>query len=156
TSSIRRIMRTFSVLLAFTFLVGIVCAHSEGTNTVVSHGKRLELRTTFEGTPTSYTRRGNDAFSVGYYVKDGAIVKKHSLLADEDGPVSKIDVDVAADGEGFDTVIATSRGTDLTLTGSISASDSGEGKKASDFSGLGAQILAADYAKVKVDSMKIA
>jgi Spy/CpxP family protein refolding chaperone len=156
TSSIRRIIRTFSVLLAFTFLVGIVCAHSEGTNTVVSHGKSLELRTTFEGTPTSYTRRGNDAFSVGYYVKDGAVVEKHSLLADKDGPVSKIDVDVAADGEGFDTVIATGRGTDLTLTGSISASDSGEGKKASDFSGLGAQILAADYAKVKVDSMRIA
>ena len=155
TSSIRRIIRTFSVLLAFRFLVGIVCADSEGTNTVVSHGKSFELRTTFEGTPTSYTRRGNDAFSAGYYVKDGAIVRKHSLLADEDGPVSNLDLDLAANGEGFSSVIARGKGTDLTLAGSISASDSGEGKKASDFSGLGAQIIASDYAKLKVDSMKI-
>jgi len=37
TSSIRRILLTFSVLSAFTFLLGIVYANSEGTNTVVSH-----------------------------------------------------------------------------------------------------------------------
>jgi hypothetical protein len=155
TLSIRRIPLRFSVLLVFAFHVGMPSANSQGTNTVVSHGRSFELETTFEGTPTSYTRRGNDAFSVGYYVKDGAIVRKHSLLADEDGPVSKLNLDVVANGEGFDTVIATGRGTDLTLTGSISASDSGEGKNASDFSGLGAQIMASDYAKVKLDSMKI-
>src|SRR5208283_658931 len=94
-------------------------------------------------------------FSVGYYVKDGVIVKKNSLLADRDGPVSRLDLDVAADGEVFDTVIATGARTDLTLAGSISAADSGEGKNASDFSGLGTQILVSDYAKVKVESMKI-
>ncbi len=101
TLSIRRILLTFSVLLAFTFLLGLVYAHSEGTNTVVSHGKSFELKTTFEGTPTSYTRRGNDTFSVGYYVKDGAIVKQNSLLADQDDQVSKLDLDVAANGEGL-------------------------------------------------------
>ena len=154
-SSIRRSVLAFSVPLALTFLPGVACANSVGTNTVVSQGKSFELKPTFEGTPTSCTRRGNDAFSVGYYVKDGAIVKKHSLLADEDCPVSKLDLDAAADGEGFSSVIATGKGTTLTLTGSISASDNGEGKNASDFSGLGAQILASDYAKVKVDSMRI-
>jgi hypothetical protein len=153
--SIRRTLLTVSVLLASAFLLGIVYANSEGTNTAISHGKSFELKTTFEGTPTSYTRRSNDAFSVGYYVKDGAIVKENSLLADKDGPVSKLDLDIAADGEGFDSVIAAGKGTHLTLTGSISASDRGEGKNASDFSGLGAQVLASDYAKVKVDSMRI-
>jgi hypothetical protein len=155
TSTIRRIPLTLSVLLAFAFPLGIASANSAGTNTVVSHAKSFELKTTFEGTPTSFTRRGNDAFSVGYYVKDGAIVKKNSLLADEDGPVSRLDLDVVANGEGFSSVIAAGKGTTLTLGGSISASDSGEGKSASDFSGLGAQIIASDYAKVKVDSMKI-
>ena len=76
-------------------------------------------------------------------------------MADKDGPVSKLNLDIVAKGEAFDSVIATGKGTDLTLTGTISASDSGEGKNASDFSGLGAQIIAADYAKVKLDSMKI-
>ena len=52
-------------------------------------------------------------------------------------------------------MIATGKGTELTLTGSISASDNGDGKNASDFSGLGVQIVAADYAKVKMHSMKI-
>jgi hypothetical protein len=141
--------------LAFALPLGKAYANAEETNTVVSHGKRYASKPTFKGAPTSYTRRGNDAFSVGYYVHDGAIVKRNSLLADEDGPVAKLDLDVVATGEGFSSVIATGKGTDLILAGSISASDGGEGKNASDFSGLGAQILASDYAKVKVDSMKI-
>jgi hypothetical protein len=155
TLSIWHILFTPSVLLTSTFLLGVVYANSERTNTVASHGKNFEIRTTFEGTPTSYTRRSNDRFSVGYHVKDGEVVKENSLLADKDGPVSNLDLDVVANGEGFDSVIATGKGTTLTLTGSISASDSGEGKNASDFSGLGAQIIACDYAKVKVDGMKI-
>jgi hypothetical protein len=155
TVSIRPGLLALSVLLALAVPLGNAHANAEQTNTVVSHGQRHPLKPTFEGTPTSYSRRGNDKFSVGYYVKDGVIVKKNSLLADRDSPVSKLDLDVAADGEGFDTVIATGAGTDLTLAGSISAADSGEGKNASDFSGLGTQILASDYAKVKVDSMKI-
>jgi hypothetical protein len=141
--------------LAFALPLGKASANAVETNTVVSHGERYAIKPTFEGTPTSYTRRGNDKFSVGYYVHDGAIVKDNSLLADKDGPVSKLDLDVAANGEAFDSVIATGKGTTLTLTGSLTALDSGDGKRASDFSGLGAQILASDYAKVKVDSMKI-
>jgi hypothetical protein len=155
TLSIRHILLTFSLLLAFTFLRGIVYANSEGTNTVTAKGKTIDAVTTFEGTATHYTRRGNDKFSVGYYVKDGAIIKKYSLLADKDAPVSNLDLDIVAKGEGFDSVIATGKGTGLTLTGTISASDNGDGKNASDFSGLGVQIVASDYAKVKVNSMKI-
>jgi Spy/CpxP family protein refolding chaperone len=155
TLSIRRISLTFSVLLAFTFLLGIVYANSERTNTVVSHGRSFELKTTFEGTATSYTRRSNDPFSVGYYVKDGSIVAKNSLLADKDVKASDLDLDLVADGEAFSAVIAHGKGTDITLTGSITATDNGDGKLASDFSGIGAQIIASDYAKVRVDSMKI-
>ena len=144
-----------AVLLASALVLGGLRANSEGTSTVTAKGRTIDAVTTFEGTATHYTRRGNDKFSVGYYVKDGAIIKEHSLLADKDGPVSNLDLDIVAKGEGFDSVIATGKGTDLTLTGTISASDNGDGKNASDFSGLGVQIVASDYAKVKVHSMKI-
>ncbi|MGO8931687.1 MAG: tail fiber domain-containing protein [Limisphaerales bacterium] len=117
--------------------------------------KLEQLLTAKSGGKKDYTRRGNDKFSVGYYVKDGAIIKKHSLLADKDDPVSNLDLDIAAKGGGFDSMIATGKETDLTLTGTISASDNGDGKNASDFSGLGVQIVASDCAKVKVHSMKI-
>jgi hypothetical protein len=56
--------------------LGGLRANSEGTNTVTAKGKTIDAVTTFEGTATHYTRRGNDKFSVGYYVKDGAIIKK--------------------------------------------------------------------------------
>ena len=152
--SIRRILITFSVALVFTLLIGGATAGSKSTSSVSSKGKTIDAVSTFEGTPTSYTRR-TDKFSVGYYVKDGKIIDKHSLLADKDEAVSSLDLDIVATGEGFNAVIATGKGTDLTLTGSISATDEGDGKNASDFSGLGAQIIAADYAKVKVNNMKI-
>ena len=155
TLLIRRIFLTRGVLLASALVLGGLRANSEGTSTVTAKGRTIDAVTTFEGTATHYTRRGKDKFSVGYYVKDGAILKEHSLLADKDGPVSNLDLDIVAKGEGFDSVIATGKGTDLTLTGTISASDNGDGKNASDFSGLGVQIVASDYAKVKVHSMKI-
>jgi len=125
-------------------------------NQVVVNGKEVvDMKTTFEGSPTSYTRRGNDAFSVGYYVKDGTVIGQNSLLADNDAPVSELDLGVDANGEAFNAVIATGKGTDLTVTGSITATDSGNGTNASDFSGLGTQFLVTDYAKVHVDNMKI-
>ena len=154
--SIQRILLTLSIAFAFTFFLGGLSANSEGTKTVTVNGKTIEAVTTFEGAPTTYTRRGNDKFSVGYYVKDGKIVDKYSLLADKDAPASTIDLDnIAANGEGFNAVIATGKGTDITVKGAVNASDNGDGKNASDFSGLGAMILATDYAKVKVNSMKI-
>ena len=154
TSLIRLIFLARCVLLAPLGLGGLR-ANSEGTNTVSSKGRTIDAVTTFEGTATHYTRRGKDKFSVGYYLKDGSVIKEHSLLAEKDEPVSKLDLDIVAKGEAFDSVIATGKGTDLTLTGTIAASDEGDGKNASDFSGLGAQIVAADYARVKLHSMKI-
>jgi len=153
--SIRRIFFELCTVLTFIFFLGILHANPEATNTVTVKGKTVEAVATFEGTATHYTRRGNDKFSVGYYVKDGKVVDKYSLLADKDAPLSSLDLDIVAKGEAFNAVIATGKGTDLTLTGTISASDNGDGKNSSDFSGLGAQIVAADYARVKVNSMKI-
>ena len=155
TLLIRRIFLARGVLLASALVLVGLRANSEGTSTVTAKGRTINAVTTFEGTATHYTRRGKDKFSVGYYVKNGAIVKEDSLLADKGGLVSNLDFDIVAKGEGFDSVIATGKGTDLTLTGTISASDNGDGKNASDFSGLGVQIVASDYAKVEVHSMKI-
>ncbi len=130
--------------------------NSKGTKTITFKGTTIDAVMTFEGSPTSYRRRGKDKFSVGYFVKDGIIIKKNSLLADQDAPVATLDLrDYVASGEGINAVIATGKGTALTLTGSINVSDNGHGKNASDFSGLGAQIIASDHAKVNVNSMRI-
>jgi len=155
TLLIQRLFLARGIILASALVLGGPPANSEGTNTVAAKGITIDAVTTFEGSATHYTRRGKDKFSVGYYVKNGAIIKEYSVLADKDGPVSNLDLDIVAKGEGFDSVIATGQGTALTLTGTISASDNGDGKNASDFSGLGTQIVASDYAKVKVHAMKI-
>jgi hypothetical protein len=155
TLLIQRLFLARGIVLASALVLGGPPANSEGTNIVAAKGITIDAVTTFEGSATHYTRRGKDKFSVGYYVKDGAIIKEHSLLAEKDGPVSNLDLDIVAKGERFDSVIATGQETALTLTGTISASDNGDGKNASDFSGLGTQIVASDYAKVKVHAMKI-
>ncbi len=149
-------------LLSIAFVFSLSCGSEPdikikpGQNQLmVDHEKLIDMVTTFKGSPTSYTRRADDQFIIGYYIKGGTVIGNNSLLADKDSPVSNLDLDLVADGEAFSSVIATGKGTDLTLTGSVSASDSSDGKKASDFSGLGAMIIAADYAKVKMNSMKI-
>lgn len=154
--SIRRIALSLCIGLALCLSLDGCTDVKPAANQVVVNGKKVvDLKTTFEGAPTSYTRRGNDAFSVGYYVKDGTVIGQNSLLADKDAPGSSLDVDIDAVGVGFNAVIATGKGTDLTVTGSITATDSGDGHNASDFSGLGTQFLVTDYAKVHVDNMKI-
>jgi hypothetical protein len=150
----RQIWRVFLTLLIVSSSALVVTAQ-DASRYVINSGKRVEMTTTFQGAPTSYTKRGNDNFSVGYYVKDGAIVKKNSLLADKDEPVSKLNLDVNAVGVGFDAILATGKATDITVTGSLNASDKGDGHEASDFSGLGAMFLVTNYAKVRVDNMKI-
>ncbi len=82
TLLIRRIFLARGTLLASALVLGGLRANSEGTSTVTARGRTIDALTTFEGTATHYTRRGKDKFSVGYYVKDGAILKEHSLLAD--------------------------------------------------------------------------
>ena len=127
----------------------LLSANSKEIKTVTFKGKTVDAVTNLEASPTSYTRRGKDKFSVGYFVKDGTILKKHSLLADQDAPAAMLNMgDFVASGQGINAVIATGKGTTLTLTGSINVSDNGDGKNASDFSGLGAEIIASDHAKV--------
>jgi hypothetical protein len=134
-------------------------------NYVADHGETYETVPTYEGAVTSYTGRSPEKYSVGCYVADGAIVGEYSLLGD-DAPVTDLNFDLIVydnasdytDDEVdyiFNPVIAKGAGTDLTLTGSIIAYDSSDGVIGSDFSGCGAMILATDYAKVLVDSMKI-
>jgi hypothetical protein len=151
----RSAWRVFLILCALSTSALVLAGQTASSGYVESNGKRLEATPTYEGTISSYTRRGNEPFTVGYFIKDGNLIRKNSLLGDQDGPVTKLDLNIKAVGEAFDAVVATGKGTDLTLTGSISASDDGDGKKASDFSGLGTQIFAADYAKVNIDNMKI-
>jgi hypothetical protein len=126
---------------------------SPAANTITSNGQTMALATTYEGTATTYTRRGNDPFSIGYYVKDGMVIGENSLLADEDASASAFDLDIVANGEAFSAVIATGKGSDITLTGTVTATDSGDGKLASDFSGIGAQVIAHDHAKVTINDM---
>jgi len=153
--SIRRIVPFLCVAVSLALAVGGQATSSWAAGEVTSSGKTVEMATTYEGTATTFTMRGKDPFSVGYYIKDGEIVSKNSLLADENAKVSALDLDIVADGEAFNAVIATGKGTDIILTGSISATDDGNGKLASDFSGLGAMVIAGDYAKVMIDSMDI-
>jgi len=118
-------------------------------------GVKVPLRTTFTGHADGYTQRGNDDYAVGYYVKNGQLVAQNSLLAKQDGPLSHLDLNLTAVGEGFNAVIATGEGTNLTLTGSIDASDTSKGERDSDFAAVGTQVLAADHAKVTIDGMTI-
>lgn len=127
-----------------------------GPNTVSSgQSTVVELQPTFEGMATSFDQRGNDRYSVGYYVENGSLVAGNSLLADGDREISALDLDIFARGEGFSAVIAKGEGTGIELTGSIIAQDFGEGRGASDFSGLGAMVIASDHAEVTLDAMNI-
>ncbi len=127
-----------------------------GPNTVSSgQDTVLELRATFEGMATSFDQRGTDRYSVGYFVEDGSIVSENSLLADEDREVSELDLDIFARGEGFSAVMAKGEETEIGISGSIIAQDDGDGRGASDFSGLGAMVIASDHADVTLDSINI-
>ena len=75
TLLIQRIFLIRDMLLASTLVLGGLRANAEGTSTVTAKGRTLDAVTTFEGTATHYTRRRKDKFSVGYYVKDGAIIQ---------------------------------------------------------------------------------
>jgi hypothetical protein len=57
TVSIRHFLLAFSVLLALTGLPGIVHANSEGTNTVVSHGKSENSLVIYDIQYTRYEQR---------------------------------------------------------------------------------------------------
>ena len=123
--------------------------------TVTDGDMTTDLAVSWVGQATSFTGRGDDAYAIGYLVLDGDVVTESSLLAEGDGSVSDLELDITAEGEGFSAVIARGEDTDVTLTGSIVATDDGDGSNASDFSGLGALIVASDGATVTVDSMDL-
>lgn len=151
----KHLLFTLCIASAATIFITPLSAISSGATTITSNGKTIEAVTNFEGTATSFTQRSNDKFSIGYYIKDGNLIKSTSLLSDTERPVSNLDLDIVASGEAFGSVIATGKATDLTLTGTIFVSDNGDGKNASDFSGLGAQVIVSEYANVKARKMKI-
>lgn len=152
--SILSIYFVFFTAAALLLSLGSRYANSEASRTITSKGKPIEAVINFEGNPNNSTQR-KDKISIGYYIKDGSIVKNHSLLAEKDGPVSSLDLDITAKGDAINPVIAVGKGTDLTLTGSINATDDSDGKNANDFSGAGTMIIANNGAKVKVNNMKI-
>jgi hypothetical protein len=140
--------------LAITVTAGNLPAWAAGKVTV-DKSKTVEMKATYEGVATSYTGRGSDAYSVGYYVQDGKIIAKNSLLADKDEAASNFKLDIVAEGEGFNAIIANGKKSDITVTGTIKATDNGDGTNASDFSGLGTMFLAHDYANITVEDMDI-
>jgi len=126
-------------------------------NTVVSNNQSVLLTPTYTGQATSFNQRGDDQYKVGYYVKDGQIIAKNSLLAEQDSQVSDLDVNMQANGLGYSAVIASGKATQLNINGKIDSTDNGDGSgpTVSDFSGLGAMIVASDYAHVNVENMNI-
>jgi hypothetical protein len=134
---------------------------SGGVSTVASNtvtdnnaNESYDLETTFSGSLTSYTARSDD-ISIGYYISDGQVVSSNSLFSESDEAVSSLDIDLKSSGTGFTPVYATGKNTTLSLTGNITSSDAGDGTYASDFTGLGSQIIASNYAQVEVDKMNI-
>ncbi|MGI5970149.1 MAG: S-layer homology domain-containing protein [Oscillospiraceae bacterium] len=125
---------------------------------VVDHegGSIHETVPTYTGYATSFKGRGEEDYSVGYYISGGSIVADKSLIPEADEQVSRLDIDLFVYGdEPFNTVLAKGEGTDITLTGKIEVRDDGDGSKASDFSARGAAITATDYATVRVEDMEI-
>lgn len=156
--SMRKLPKICSLLLVTALSVfGIqftVRAASSNTVTDKSTNTKYDTSTTYTGSATSFTAR-SDKFSVGYYISNGKIVSSKSLLTKSDKAVSKLALNLASTGYGFSPVIATGTGTDLTVSGKLSCKDSSDGSQASDFTGLGTQIVASNYAKVLVNGMNI-
>jgi hypothetical protein len=131
-------------------------ATAAADNTVIDNNtnETYDLETTFSGSLTSFTARSDD-FSIGYYISDGKFASSKSLLAQADDAVSSLDINLTSNGTGFTPVYATGKDTTLDLTGDITVTDSSDGQDASDFTGLGTQIIASNYASVNVNNMDI-
>jgi hypothetical protein len=129
-------------------------ATAESTVTDNNADESYDLKTTYSGSLTSFTAR-SDEYSIGYYISDGQVVSSNSLFAESDEEVSSLDLDLTSNGTGFTAVYATGEDTTLDLTGKITVNDTSDGQYASDFTGLGTQIVASNYARVNIDDMGI-
>jgi hypothetical protein len=132
----------------------ISTATADSTVTDNNTDESYDLTTTYSGSLTSFTAR-SDEYSIGYYISDGQVVSSNSLFAESDEEVSSLDLDLTSSGTGFTAVYATGEDTTLDLTGKITVNDTSDGQYASDFTGLGSQIVATDYAQVNVDEINI-
>jgi len=132
---------------SITSSVATVSARSAGTvtagNTVPDNSTKTSYNTTttVSGSLTSYTGR-SDNFSIGYYISDGQFISSKSILAKSNAAASSLDLNLAANGYGFTPVYATGKNTTLDVTGKITTTDTSDGTYASDFTGLGAQVIA--------------
>lgn len=156
-TSFTRLLLTLALTLALVLSIGTgtLAASPSENYVIVNDTTTIDTTTTFTGFATHYNRRAPDNYSVGYYVEDGVVNDAYSLLAGSDTALSQLRLNLAAYGTGFSAVIAKGAGTDLTLTGKIAAYDNSDGFDASDFSGLGAMIIAGDDATVRVNKMNI-
>ncbi len=110
--------------------------------------------TTYTGTLTSYTRR-SDEMSIGIFIADGVFDAARSLLTELSSDVSALKLNFTETGAKFNSLFATGADSVVSVTGKISVTDDSDGILSSDFTGAGTQIVAADYAKVTVDNMRI-
>lgn len=153
-----KLSKIFAVLLVAALSIGgfgfTVRAASSNNVTDNSTNTTYDMSTTYTGSATSFTGRSDD-YSIGYYINNGKVVSSKSLLSKSDTAVSSLDLDLETNGYGFNPVIATSTDTNLTVSGKLSCDDSSDGSHASDFTGLGTQIVASNYAKVLVNAMNI-
>lgn len=125
-------------------------------DSVTNGDQTATMQTTFTGKAVaSFTDRGDDEYRVGYFVKDGKTVAENSLLTEQSAQLEQLNLAMNAQGAGFSAVIAHGEQTDLTLTGKVEATGNDDGENGSDFSGLGAVVVAADNATVKVENMTI-
>lgn len=129
-------------------------ATDDSTITDLSTDTTYSAADNYSGSATSFTNRSDD-FSVGYYISDGKVVASQSVLSDEDGEVSRLELNLESSGPGVTPVIATGSDTNLSITGNIEITDTSDGSRVSDFTGLGTQIVASDYAEVNIENLNI-
>lgn len=151
-----RFLLTLAATLFFGSVTASAAAIAAGGNTVTDNISKTtyDTSTTFTGSATSFTGR-TDNYSVGYYIDNGKTVASKSLLTASDAAISTLNLDLDTTGYGFNPVIATGSNTLLSLSGRIFCMDTSDGSHASDFSGLGSQIIASNYAKVTINNMNI-
>lgn len=150
--------KVLAVLLACA-MTASMCACGGGSSTsgsASSSGDSLsqEVDPNYVGTfiPT-FSKRSGDSYTVGLYVQGNEVVDDYSYMTDfadvaEDGnSVSISDLSIDAQGSGFSAVVVQRTDDDEASTVNISntditLSDDEDGSNCSDFTGLGAAIVA--------------
>ena len=107
----------------------------------------------FTSNTSDATRPGDEGhIYVGYAITDGGPDAENSNWVTED--VGNITLDHVVEGEGFTAVRAWGEGSQVNVTGTLIQQDDSDGTYASDFTGTGAGITAAEGAYVNVSDMR--